>query len=88
MAKIQPLLIPTQGTATDFYLKVLSFSMDAQTCQFYYEFQKEDLTPSGNILVPILSGNLDMNEADFAAWAADNNYCIQWAANKLGVTLV
>jgi hypothetical protein len=35
----------------------------------------------------LLNGTLDMDATDYANWGADNNYCIEWAANKLGLTL-
>jgi len=36
----------------------------------------------------ITSGNIEMDELEYAAWGADNMYCIEWAANKLGLTLI
>jgi hypothetical protein len=83
MAEIQPITIPTQGTANNLMLRVLPFDMDAKSCSFYYELQDTSKT-----IKPLLSGNIDMDEADFSAWAEDNNFCLEWAATKLGVVLL
>lgn len=88
MAKIEPVVFPIKGTATELEVRVNSFSMEANTADFHYR-----LTTSGDLqkLLPkklIDEGNLSMTESEFAQWGADNNYCIQWAANKLGLTLI
>ena len=44
MAKIQPIVFPIKGTATEFQLKVLGFSMDAKSAEFHYR-----LTDSGDL---------------------------------------
>lgn len=88
MAKIQPVVFPIKGTATELEVRVNGFPMDATTAEFHYK-----LTTSGDLatLKPkklIAEGNLEMTESEFAQWGADNNYCIEWAANKLGLTLI
>jgi hypothetical protein len=88
MAKIQPIVFPIKGTATELQLKVLGFSMEAKNADFHYR-----LTDSGDLATlrakkVIDEGNLSMNESDFAQWGADNNFCIQWACDKLGLTLI
>lgn len=81
MTNIQPLIIPIVGTATKLVVRVLPFDMTATNCDFYYGLlDADDKT--------LIEGNLNMNDTDFAAWGADNQYCIQWAANKLGITLI
>lgn len=85
MAQIQPITIPTQGEANNLLLRVLPFDMDATSCSFYYELQ--NISPDG-VPKSLIQGNLNMDETDFANWAADNNYCLIWAANKLGITLI
>lgn len=79
MIPIQPLTIPTQGTANWLVLKCLTLDMTATFAQFYYEIIGNDKV--------MLSGNIEMTEAEYQNWGADNNYCIQWAANKLNITL-
>lgn len=88
MAKIQPILIPTLGTATELILKVLPFEMDAITAQFYYALACNENMNEVVTYKILLDGNIDMTEAEFDAWGSDNNYCLQWAANKLGLTII
>ncbi len=87
MAQIQPLTFPILGTADDLLLRVLAFDMDADTASFYYELRDTTSPVVGDIKI-ITSGNLTMSEAEYDAWGADNSYCLQWAANKLGLTLI
>lgn len=87
MAKIQPAQILTLGTATELILKVLPFEMDATTAQFYYVLASEQDINGVISYNPLLDGNIFMTEQEFDNWGADNNYCIEWAANKLGLTL-
>lgn len=88
MAKIEPVVFPIKGTATELELRVNGFSMDAKTAEFHYK-----LTDSGDLatLKPkkvIAEGNIEMTKEEFDNWGADNNYCIEWAANKLNLTLI
>lgn len=88
MIKIEPVVFPIKGTATNLDLKVLGFSMDAKTATFHYR-----LTSDGDLQLlksptVIDEGNLTMTNEEFAQWGSDNNYCLQWAANKLGLTLI
>lgn len=86
MIQIQPLTIPTQGTAVALILKCQTLDMTATTADFYYE-----LITAGTYNTPhkvLLSGEISMTEAEYQQWGADNNYCIQWAAQKLGLTLI
>ena len=81
MAKIQPVVFPIIGTATDLNLRVLPFEMDASTASFYYAVQTEEGKTCAE-------GNLTMTPEEFAGWGNDNNYCNIWAANQLGLTLI
>ena len=81
MKEIQPLIIPILGTAKFLIVRVLAFDMTATTCDFWYGLLNQDESI-------ILEGNLSMNENEFNNWGADNNYCISWAASKLGVILI
>jgi hypothetical protein len=88
MAKIQPIVFPIKGTATELELKVNGFLMEAKTADFHYR-----LIDSGDLQMlkakkVIAEGNLLMTKEEFAQWGADNNYCIEWAAYKLGLTLI
>jgi len=88
MAKIQPVVFPIKGTATQLELKVNSFSMEANTAEFNYRLTDDGDLQTLRAKKVIDTGNLTMTEQEFEAWGADNNYCIQWAANKLGLTLI
>lgn len=88
MTKIVPINIPTQGLATYLILKCMTLDMTANNAEFYYELVTDVLPIYNNSYKVLVSGNLQMNETDFSQWGADNNYCIQWAANKLGVTIL
>jgi hypothetical protein len=88
MAKIQPVVFPIKGTATQLELKVNSFSMEANTAEFNYRLTDDGDLQTLRAKKVIDTGNLTMTEQEFESWGADNNYCIQWAANKLGLTLI
>lgn len=81
MAKIQPVIVPIKGTATNLNLMVLNFTMTAKTAVFYYSLNDDNG-------VTIMDGNIEMTEAEFNGWGANNQYCIDWAANKLGVVVI
>lgn len=88
MAKIQPVAFPIIGTATELEVRVNGFSMEAKTADFHYR-----LTDSGDVQIMkakkvMAEGILQMTEQEFAQWGVDNNYCTEWVANKLGLTLL
>ena len=88
MTKIEPITFPIKGTATNLDLRVLGFSMDAKTADFHYRLISDgdlQMLKPGKV---IDEGNLKMTHQEFEDWGADNNYCLQWAANKLGLTLI
>jgi hypothetical protein len=88
MIKIQPVVFPIKGTATNLDLKVNGFSMDAKTADFHYRLTSDGdlhLLKAGKV---IDEGNLTMTKEEFAQWGADNQYCIEWACKKLGLTLI
>lgn len=86
MIPIEPINIPTQGTAVGLNLKCFDLDMTATTATFYYELvSASDYNTPQKVLT---SGNISMTEAEYQSWGADNNYCIQWAANKLNITLL
>lgn len=88
MAKIQQITLPILGTANNLLLRVLPFDMEAKTASFYYELQNITETQFGNDIKIIHSGNAEMTESEYALWGSDNSYCLQWIANKLGITLI
>lgn len=87
MINIQPVTIFSKGTADKLILKVLDFEMTANTATFYYALV-DTVSPSNNSFITLLDGNIEMTESEFANWGADNQYCINWAASKLGLTII
>jgi len=85
MAKIQPITFPIKGVATDLSLTVLNFNMEDNQARFYYQLTKDPVYGEDNL---IAEGNLIMDQTEFDGWGADNRYCLQWAATKLGLTLI
>lgn len=86
MIHIQPVNIPTQGTAVAMVLKCQTLDMTATTAEFYFELITEG--DYNNPHKSLVSGNLYMSEDEYSQWGVDNNYCIQWAANKLNLTII
>lgn len=81
MINIQPLTFPILGVATKLDLIVLNFSMIATTADFYYCLYSADD-------IKVIDGNISMTEEEFQQWGADNQYCINWACQKLNLSLV
>jgi hypothetical protein len=87
MAKINPVVFPILGTATNLVLEVLQTNMEATSATFYYKLTDGDGTIPDNGKT-IVEGNISMTEAEYDAWGVDNQYCLDWAATKLGLTLI
>jgi hypothetical protein len=93
MAKIQDVTFPILGVANKLSVRVLPFEMDASTASFYYALHAVTVTTpeEGEPVTSsklVTEGNLSMTEAEFAAWGADNSYVEEWAAEKLGLTII
>jgi hypothetical protein len=89
MAQIQPVDFPILGTATELILKIVSLDLEATTAQFNYQLlSNQTFGPMNAEKKVIADGFLSMNESEYSSWGADNQYCFQWAANKLGLTLI
>jgi hypothetical protein len=88
MTKIEPITFPIKGVATNFELRVMPFSMDATTATFHYLLLPDLGSEPLSFKKIISEGDIIMSEEEFANWGADNNYCLEWAANKLGLTLI
>ncbi len=87
MAKIQDVVFPILGTATNLVLEVLQTNMEATSATFYYKLTDGDgsIPDNGKTIV---EGNISMNEQEYEDWGVDNQYCLDWAASKLGLTLI
>ena len=74
MTKIQPVVFPIKGTATNLDLRVLGFSMDAKTADFHYRLTSDGdfhLLKAGKV---IDEGNLTMTKEEFAERFAQTDY--------------
>jgi hypothetical protein len=76
--EIQPVVVPTKGTGTQFYLHCLTFEMFPSAVSFYWQVQ----TNEGNV---VLDGNISMDEQTYSGWSNDDNYAIDWALNVIGL---
>ncbi len=78
---IEPVVIPTVGTATQLFVQANSFSATATTCTLYYFLADEN----GGAL---LSGNLEMTEEQFANWGVDNSILFDIVAEAKGLVII
>jgi hypothetical protein len=76
--EIQPVIVPTKGTGTQFYLHCLTFEMFPSAVTFYWQVQ----TNNGDT---VLDGNISMDEQTYSGWSNDDNYAIDWALNVIGL---
>lgn len=81
MIQIQPLNIPTKGTATQMSVLVLNFATNATTATTYWQLYDENGTG-------LLDGNYTMTEEQFATWGTDNNVVNEYVADAIGVTII
>jgi hypothetical protein len=78
---IEPVIIPTSGTATQLYVQANSFSAAATTCALYYYLADE-------FGVMLIQGNLQMTEEQFTTWGADNNVLFDIVATEKVLTII
>lgn len=78
---IEPVVIPTQGTATQLYVQANAFSAAAVTCMLYYYLADAE----GARLV---EGNLQMTEEQFASWGTNNDVLYEIVASEKGLVLI
>ena len=90
MIKIQDEIVPTKGIGKYFQIHALNFPMNPTSVTFYWqlfsEITTEEEIPQAKPGASILDGNLTMTETEYASWASDDNYVIDWALEKLGFT--
>jgi len=78
---IEPVVIPTSGTATQLYVQANSFSASATNCMLYYYLADE-------LGVMLIQGNLQMTEEQFASWGADNQVLYDIVTLEKGLVLL
>jgi len=86
MKSISPINLFYNGknaTAEIFELYCITDNLK-DAAQFYYSLRQKDDQPSGTV---ISSGNLLMNNDDYANNWNTNDEAYSWAANKLGLTI-
>jgi len=81
MIQIEPINIPTKGTASQMSVLVLNFATNATTAETYWQLYNEQGTP-------LLDGNYTMTEEQFATWGTDNNVVNEYVADAIGVTII
>jgi hypothetical protein len=81
MIHIEPLNIPTKGTASQMSVLVLNFATNATTATTYWQLYDENGTG-------LLDGNYTMTEEQFATWGTDNNVVNEYVADAIGVTII
>lgn len=76
ITKIQPVVIPTKGTAVKLNIRVIYYELGGDYATFYWCAQTEsDLM--------VLEGNLDMKSPELDSWGTDDTYVVDWVLEKL-----
>jgi hypothetical protein len=78
---IEPVVVPTLGTATQLYVQANSFTADATNCTLYYY-----LADANNM--QLIQGNLQMTDEQFANWGTDNSVLYTIVADEKGLVLL
>jgi hypothetical protein len=78
MIKIQPIQIPTIGTAESINIVVGSINLP---CEYGVGIQYQ-LMANG---LSALEGNLSMSEEIYSQWGTDDNFVIDWVLNELNL---
>lgn len=74
--KIQPVEIPTKGTAVSLDVTVLSFKLNSESGSSYYKLSSE----SGQTL---LEGNLNIPSSVFLNWGTDDSIVLDYVLSEL-----
>ncbi len=78
MIKIQPVNIPTKGTANQINIVVGSITLPCDYgANILYQLKNDDNT--------LIEGNLTMSEQIYSQWGTDDNYVIDWVLNSLNL---
>lgn len=78
---IEPVVIPTMGTATQLYVQADTFSAAATNCGLSYYLADE----TGVLL---LQGTVIMTDEQFATWGTDNYVLYTIVADDTGLILI
>lgn len=78
---IEPVVIPTLGTATQLFVQANSFSASAVNCTLYYYLADDNG-------LQFIQGNVQMTDEQFASWGTDNSVLYQIVADEKGLILI
>lgn len=78
---IEPVVIPTMGTATQLYVQANSFAASALNCTLYYYLADDNG-------MQLIQGNLQMTDEQFATWGTDNDVLYTIVADEKGLILL
>lgn len=79
MINIEPIEIPTKGTAITLEVRVLTFSLNSDSATAYYALRSEN----SNIL---LEGNLEISSEVFLNWGTDDSIIEDFVLQALNLT--
>ena len=89
MTRIESITVPTKGIGDFFQLTALNFPMNPQSVTFYWQVFASELIDE--VLTPtkcLLDGNLTMDSETYSQWGNNDTFCIQWACEQLGFTII
>lgn len=78
---IEPVVVPTLGTATQLFVQANSFSASAVNCTLYYYLADDNG-------LQFVQGNVQMTDEQFATWGTDNSVLYQIVADEKGLVLI
>jgi len=89
MTEIQPVTVPTKGTAKYFQITALNFVVSPTSgIQTYWQIFAEQVDEEG-VASPgamLMDGNLPMDQATYDQWGTDDEYVVDWGLEQLGFT--
>lgn len=89
MTRIQPIHVPTKGNGELFQLTALNFPMNPQSVTFYWQvFSIQLVEETIQLSECVLDGNLTMDSETYSQWGNNDTFCIQWACEELGFTII
>jgi len=89
MTRIQIIHVPTKGNGEFFSLMALNFPMNPSSVTFYWQVYNAQLIEE--TIQPnqcILDGNLTMDGETYSQWGNNDQFCIEWACEQLGFTII
>lgn len=89
MTEIQPVAVPTKGTAYYFQITALNFVVSPTNgIQTYWQIFGQSQDEQG-VNVPgamLMDGNLPMDQDTYDQWGTDDEFVVDWGLDQLGFT--